>query len=371
MIVAAARPPRDPHRRIRRLRPREGVVGSRGGPGAAGPASTGPDPRGSRYRARVRGWSDEIDEVLGNDLTVGLAYATPAGGAVPVAVATVGLRDRDAGTVTFTTSLGVGRKLDRIRAEPRVALAYHTRRHGQGSTSPLFVLAQGRAEIVTDPDPRLQERIRAGAARHLGFTGPPARGRRFWEWWLREYTAVRVPVVVTLTRVTTWPDLSGSGPATVFGDPAPPAAPPGAPPAKGTGPRVDVAAAGRRIRPLPHQLLAFLDAEGAPTAVPVQVTGADAGWLGLAAAPGLLPAGGRRAGLLAHDYRPQLVGLTTRYLTGWLDHRPGGPTRYAPHTEKGYAAPPNKTLLLLVNGGVTKLGVYRSRRHRTNGTPDG
>ena len=53
---------------------------------------------------------------------------------------------------------------------------------------------------------------------------------------------------------------------------------------------------------------------------------------------------------------------TTRYLTGWLDHPTDGPARYAPHTDKGYAAPPNKTLLLLVNGGVTKLGVWRAAR---------
>jgi hypothetical protein len=226
----------------------------------------------------------------------------------------------------------------------------------------MFVLVQGRAEIVTGPDQDLQDRIRDGAATHLGFAGPPRRGRRFWEWWLREYLAVRVPVVVTITRITSWPDLSASGPATVLG--AAPAAdpPPAVPPAKGPGPRVDVDRAAHRVRRLPHQLLGFLDGERAPTVVPVQVTGADPAGLGIAAAPGLLPPGGRRAGLLAHDYRPQLVGLTTRYLTGWLDQPEIGPARYAPHTDKGYAAPPNKTLVLLVNGGVTKLGVRRAVR---------
>ena len=68
-------------------------------------------------------WPDTVDEILGGDLTAALAYATPAGGAVVVAVAPVGLRDRDEGTVSFTTSLGLGRKLERIRQEPRVALA--------------------------------------------------------------------------------------------------------------------------------------------------------------------------------------------------------------------------------------------------------
>ena len=51
-------------------------------------------------------WDDETDGILGGDLTTALAYLTPAGGSVISAVAPVGLRDREAGTVTFTTSLG-------------------------------------------------------------------------------------------------------------------------------------------------------------------------------------------------------------------------------------------------------------------------
>ena len=54
-------------------------------------------------------WSDEVDEVLGGDLTAAVAYGTPAGGAVVTAIAPVGLRDRERGTVGFTTSLGFGK----------------------------------------------------------------------------------------------------------------------------------------------------------------------------------------------------------------------------------------------------------------------
>jgi len=46
------------------------------------------------------------------------------------AVAPVGMRDRDERTVTFTTSLGFGKKLQRIERDPCVALAYHAREHG-------------------------------------------------------------------------------------------------------------------------------------------------------------------------------------------------------------------------------------------------
>src|SRR5204862_5364219 len=96
-------------------------------------------------------WPDAIDDIIGGDLTAAVAYVTPAGGAVVTAVAPIGLRDREAGTVTFTTSLGFGRKLDRLRREPRMALAYHARDHGF-SERPEYVLIQGRATIVEEPD---------------------------------------------------------------------------------------------------------------------------------------------------------------------------------------------------------------------------
>jgi hypothetical protein len=76
-------------------------------------------------------WSEEIDAVLGGDLTAALTYVTPAGGAVATCVAPVGLRDRQAGWVGFTTSLGFGKKLDRIDRDPHVAMAFHA-----GSTGP-------------------------------------------------------------------------------------------------------------------------------------------------------------------------------------------------------------------------------------------
>src|SRR5437868_6476836 len=114
-----------------------------------------------------RVWSDVDDEIIGGDLTAALAYVTPAGGSVVSAVAPVGLRDRAAGTVGFTTSLGFGRKLDRIEQNPRVSLAYHAREHGF-ATQPRFVLVQGTATYDADPDSAvLEERVRPAAARFM------------------------------------------------------------------------------------------------------------------------------------------------------------------------------------------------------------
>jgi hypothetical protein len=79
-----------------------------------------------------------------------------------------------------------------------------------------------------------------------------------------------------------------------------------------------------------------------------------------AAAP--LPPGARRAGLLGHSYRPQLIGLESRAYTGWLEVGDGGSALYAPHTEAGYRAPASKTGLLLLNGLLAKRGVRQARR---------
>jgi hypothetical protein len=76
-----------------------------------------------------------------------------------------------------------------------------------------------------------------------------------------------------------------------------------------------------------------------------------------------LPEGGRRAGLLGHSYGPKLVGLALRQHTGWLEvEPPAGTAAYAPHTDKGFRAPPNKTLLLLANGFLAKQAVRKAAR---------
>ena len=174
-----------------------------------------------------------------------------------------------------------------------------------------------------------------------------------WDRLLREYYQERVFVDIAVRRVTTWPDLGAAGPRNVTG-PAWPGHPGSQPPsAGGTGPRVDVAKAAGRIGALPHRVLAYRGADGFPVIVPVQIAGHDAAGLRLVAPAGLLPPGGRRAGLLAHAYRPQLIGLSTRIFTGWLEVTGDGAV-YAPHTAKGFVAPPRKNLLLVSNGLLAK-----------------
>ena len=302
-------------------------------------------------------WPDHVEEILGADMTAALAYVTPAGGAVVMAVAPIGLRDRERGRVGFTTSLGFAKKLDRIRREPRVALAYHAREHG-GSDRQEFVLVQGRAEPVAEPTPEDRALVRRQAEAFLG----AGRSGPFWDRWLREYYMVRIPVWVTAERVTVWPDLSCAGPPELHGLPAPESTPDlQLAPAKGTGPRVKMKRAAKRLGKTPHLLLGHVGADGYPLVGPVELAAWDATGLELTAAPGVIPEGVRRAGLLGHDYRPKLIGLTARQHTGWLEAADDRGL-YAPHSETGFVAPPNKTLLLFGNGLQAKLGVRKARR---------
>jgi len=302
-------------------------------------------------------WGDATDEVIRGDLAVAAAYVTPAGGAVAVGVSPCGLADRERATVGFTTSLGFGRKLERIVRDPHVALAYHARDHGF-ATNPSFVLAQGIASVDLRPSAARLAGFGPQAARFLGeFKQGP-----IWDRLLREYYAERVFVDVDVARVVTWPDLGAAGEPEVVGDPRPAPTPPQAPPKNGAGPRVDVGRTAGQLSSLAHRLLAWRGADGFPVVVPVALAGYDGAGLRLVAPAGLLPAGGRRAGLLAHSYRPHLVGLTTRILTGWLDVAEDGAALYAPHTSKGFMAPPRKNLLLVSNGLMAKVGHWQARR---------
>ncbi|MDP9345192.1 MAG: pyridoxamine 5'-phosphate oxidase family protein [Actinomycetota bacterium] len=303
-------------------------------------------------------WDEDLDVILAGDLTAALGYRTPAAGVVVQAVAPIGLRDREKGTLGFTTSFGFSKKLERIAADPRVAMAFHAREHGTARGT-RYVLAQGTARVIEKPSDAQRSLVRARATEHLG---APGEGF-FWDRWLREYYVSRVPVEVTLTRILTWPTLDAAGPPRVAaGEPLP--AQPAAPqrlPKNGIGPRIDVSRAASRLHGTAHVLLGYAGADGAPVVVPVNLDGDDERGLTLTSATSL-PPDGRRAGLLGHSYEPQLIGLRTRQHTGWLEVGADARARYAPHTETGYRAPANKTLLLLLNGALAKRGVRRAAK---------
>ena len=133
-----------------------------------------------------------------------------------------------------------------------------------------------------------------------------------------------------------------------------------APPAQGTAPRVDAERAARELRALPHVLLGCVGADGFPVVTPVTVGEVSAAGI-RAVRRAALPGGGRRAGVMAHRYGKQLVGLAVRQHTGWLQDGV-----YAPHTESGFRAPANKTAAAarqrLHGAARAEAGAARTRR---------
>lgn len=304
------------------------------------------------HDARVS-WPDEIDEILAGDLTVTIGMPTPKAGVVLASVTPLGLRDRDAGTVSFTTSLGFGRKLERIAADPRIAVLYHARQHGKAA-GPGVVLVQGRAAIRPRLGADELEQLKVVASDHLGQV---VEGR-FWSWWLSVYYFDRVMVDVHAERILWWPDGDTSHAPKVLGAPLP-TEPPAEHEATGDvrTPRVPMR---KTVKGLAkeHRLLGVTLTDGMPLVVPIDLTGAGPGGVRLAVDCPVVPTGDRRAGLLAHTYQPGLVGIATATHTGWLRHDGPGETVWVPHTRHAFAAPPNKTLLLLGNGAAARWG-YR------------
>jgi nitroimidazol reductase NimA-like FMN-containing flavoprotein (pyridoxamine 5'-phosphate oxidase superfamily) len=311
----------------------------------------------SNAAGTVTQWSDEIDEILDGDHVVMLAYVTPAKGVVLLPVSNFGTRDREAGTISVNSSVAAWRKLERMRKNPRVALAFHTRAHALHDRSE-FVLIQGDARL-TEPIEDYPSTILERWERL-----EPWRDRnRFWRWWQRIY-GIRVEIQVSVSRLVVWPDLECGGAPSFIGKAWPPEPPPPQPaPKKGTGPRTDASRAARKAAELDHVLLGWVGTDGYPVTVPVKVEGANEDGIVLKGPREMIPPGGRRAGLTAHWFSRGVVGQDQRKHTGWMraegEHEP---VVYAPHTESNYRFPASPLLYRIVTGAGTRWWHRRAKR---------
>jgi pyridoxamine 5'-phosphate oxidase-like protein len=309
----------------------------------------------------ARPWSQRVEEILDGDHAVALAYATPAGGVVLAPVSNFGLHDRADGFVTVNSSVGAWKKLERIRRNPHVALAFHTRAHATHDR-PEFVLVQGHASLQTPvadyPSSVLAHWERLEPWRDLG---------PLWKRWLRVY-ALRVEIRVAVERVVVWPDLACQGTPEAEGAPLPTEAPtPQDPPAKGTAPRVNHVRAARRAARLPNVLLSWVGADGFPLVVPVRVGAAAERGILLESPPRVAPPGGRRAGLTAHWFSRGVVGQRQMICTGWMESGPAGSTvTYSPHTLAAYRMPSSRFVYRLAVGLFTRLRYRQASRSRAD-----
>jgi hypothetical protein len=306
------------------------------------------------------GWTEQLDQIIGGDHVVMLGSVTPAGGVVLVPMSNLGTRNREAATVTVNSSIGAWKKLDRISRNPKVALVFHTRVHAT-SGRPEYLLAHGTAKL-SEPIPDYPSTVIDYWERF-----EPWRDLNpLWKRWLRVF-AIRIEIEVAVDRLIAWPDLGGRGEPAVHGASLPAELPPSQrPPGRGTGPRVSPRRAARSASRLPHLLLGWVGADGLPMTVPVRI----AGWIPegilLDAAPGVVPPGGRRAGLTAHWFAERVIGQHQRVHTGWLD-TDRGRVLYSPHTTAAYRFPSSLPLFQLVAGAGTR---WRLRQARRSGVLD-
>ncbi len=302
-------------------------------------------------------WGDDVDEILASDLAAGFAYLTPAKGVVITPMAPLALRDREAGTVTLTTSQALWRKLDRIRRSPGVAIAYHAREHGL-TNRPGFVLVQGRASFPTVPDRSWLESITPEWERFLGprSTGLPGRMLNVYYW-------QRVPITVQVERIVAYPDDAARGKPQLLGRPFAVPAPSQKEPRGGTAARVDPSRLAAHARRLPHTLLGWCGSDDMPEVVPVSAVEAGDSAVMLSVPDGSVPVGGRRAGLTSHQFQPRMIGQEQRVHTGWLESDASEQVRYAPHTRAGYRLPSSKLAFILGSASIA----LRMRKAREAG----
>jgi hypothetical protein len=304
-------------------------------------------------------WSDAVEAILAGDQAVMLGSVTPAHGVVLTPVTNFATHDRHTGRVSVNSSVGAGRKLARMRGNPHVALAFHTREHSL-TDRPEYVLVQGKAEIsqpVRDFPSTLGENWER-------FDGP--LGGALWKRWMRVYYT-RASIDITVHRVLVWPDLLASGEPATHGTSRPGQPPPvQRPPTGGTGPRVDCAQVARSAARLPTVLLGWEDTDGFPLVVPVMIEDNDDHGIHLRTAYRDLPPGGRRSGLTAHAFTRHVIGQHQRVHTGWLatdtDQRGA---LFAPHTSFGYRMPASMPLYRLIAGFATRRGARIARRSQS------
>ena len=302
-------------------------------------------------------WDDRIDEVMNGDAAAGVAYLTPAKGVVITPMSPLGLRDRERGTLTVTTSLGLWKKVVRLRADPAIAVAFHAREHGHSSSTD-FILVQGRATVPDRPDRQWLESITPQWERFLGprETGWRAKVMEVYYW-------ERIAIEIEIERILRWDNLACFGEPQVFGEPLPVDPPePQKEPGKGSGPRLDAGKAAEYTQRLPHTLLGWSGSDGLPMLVAARPTGAGPAGVELEVEADNVPPGGRRAGLTAHAFSARMVGQEQRIYTGWMTSDGGRHATYAPHTLTGNKVPASQLAFDLGAGIVTRIGFRKARK---------
>lgn len=306
-------------------------------------------------RSDTVAWPDAVTDVVGGDLVTACATATRFGGTNLFPVCTLGAHDPDAGTISMTSPLALGQKLDHLRVNPRMAMAFFSRAHGF-ATSPSYVLVQGDAEVGEPPTCAPLGDLRDDWERFLG----PLPEGRFGRWALREYVERRVPITLGVRRIVMWDDLVATGAPRVIG-PAFDAEATGHDPLRQIRPaRWAKRRADRQLQRGPDHLVSYLGDDGYPVVLPVPGTTADDD--GLVLTRHDLPVGGRRASFISFWFAAQLRGQGALQVRGWLDAADGGTATLRPTALSRFNLPGGSVAPKLIVPLAVKAKHHRLRR---------
>jgi hypothetical protein len=110
-------------------------------------------------------------------------------------------------------------------------------------------------------------------------------------------------------------------------------------------------------------LLGWVGADGFPVAIAAQIGATHERGIAIETPAGLVPPGGRRAGLLAHWFSRGVVGQRQQIYTGWMEVQPGSSTvSYSPHTRAAYRMPSSRFVYRIAAGAATRMRLRKARR---------
>ena len=163
-------------------------------------------------------------------------------------------------------------------------------------------------------------------------------------------------------RIVFWPDLGCEASPQVLGAALPSEQPESQkPPARGTEPRIQPHPGRKGASKLPNRL-GWVGADRFPVVGLIGGVTEERGIL-LDAPAGLLPPGGRRAGLTAHWFNRGVLAQNQRKHTGWLEVESDGANAvYAPHTQSNYRLPGSRFIYRLAAGAGTRWWIRGARR---------
>jgi hypothetical protein len=265
----------------------------------------------------------------------------------------------DGRTLAVTTAIGMPRKADEARRDPRVALLFSDAT-GAGLDRAPMVLVRGTATVGDDDLDGNRRRYRADiAAKPSGPSEPPA-GDRFDWYFTRIYIEIRPEQLLVWRGAAREPEVSGSLPASA------------APAAPGYGgverPHRRIAEIGRRYE---TAVLSWVGVDAYPCSIRLPMTADRRGRsIRIEAEPAPAELRPGPVCVIAHDHDPELGWARNFQVRGDLVRDANGWFVVPHRVVDGFELPPTGSLVRAI-ANIPKIRRYRRTAARERGRRSG